>query len=373
MTDGGITTQVSVAQPKLIRNDGSTWLFWHESGNTLKYLNVSDMVTKKVLVSKDADPEDANNRIYALQPDGTFATDPETGETYKPDARTVEFSSEFNSGNVSFSEYRVMSDKDDNLYVIWVDNVEYPRNVDGIISKDYAKEIYATAMVKEDKDNTFIDGDGKINSVASQSAKWSRPYRLTKDNKNNDGIAVALDEDGGLVIVHNEYEEIVCTGAEEVKNEPILSYSDKFTAQSGYHINIDKCEQNGDVFDIVYSVTNSGNADYEEGTKAELYLVGLYGDMQEKYGMDDSLLISEDVSGLNPRETKTIEKSISLPVSVFRFCGYDAVQAKIISDEGEILNNSDETFITMEKPINLKLFNGADTQINAGETKASDL
>ncbi|HAG04226.1 MAG TPA: hypothetical protein DCG28_02190 [Lachnospiraceae bacterium] len=513
VTDGGITSQVSVAQPKLIRNDGSTWLFWHESGNTLKYINISDMLTKQVLVSKNADPEDDNSWTYALQADGTFATDPETGETYEPEARTVEFSSEFNDGNVSFSEYRVISDKDDNLYVIWVDTAEYARNVDGVIAKDYAKEIYASAMVKEDKENTFIDGDGRTNSVGSQSAKWSRPYRLTRENNNNDGIAVALDDNGGLVIVHNEYKDIVCTSADEVKklvnegkagiaktesgdyyimgtmtypssfkmkltrfdevgsleatgfefshsapvvgeniavaayientgtssaygidanfyeykdgkrgkllysyknddmfpvntsaeidflwqvpedgiegyqiqadvkekdrdgnyHDSILSYSDKFTAQPGYTLNIDKCEQNGDVFDIVYSVTNSGNAAYEEGTVADLNLVGLYGDIEEKYGIDDSLLISEDVSGLKPGETRTIEKSISLPVSVFRFCGYDAVKASIVSAKGEILYNSDEKFITLEKPINLELFGGTDTQINAGQTVASDL
>ena len=471
-TDGETTAAVDVGSPKLVRNGGSTWLFWRENGDSLKYLNVSELLNDKVATSADPGEDDWT---WAVKEDGTFAVDAATGQTYVPNVQTVDFGSLMTADSFNATDYQVICDGDDNLYVVWSDTV-LEDMVDEETGDPYqktAQEIFASAMIREEKDDsepaTDIETGEPVESPGTiQTANWSKPYRLTRDNSFNDGIAVALDQDGGLIIVHNQYEELLAESKDEVQtlletgqvgvtkrdgqvyllgsllyNSPIRlmvtrcapvgsleatafsfshshpvadetvkvcaaienvgltaangckidfyeyhdgvrgrkiagwdsdelipvnnvrtvdflwtipkegaegcciqavitekkpdgdayppteSYSDVFAAEPAFQITLDSIVQNGDVFDAQISVTNIGNKEAEPGTKADLFLEGLYGDLEERYGMTDDLLLSEDISGLKPRETRVISKPVTLPVSVFAFCGYDAVHAAV--------------------------------------------
>ena len=511
--DGETTTAVDVGDPRLIRNGGSTWLFWRENGDSLKYLNVSDLLKDKV-ASKAEPGED--DWAWAVQGDGTFAVDATTGETYAPNVQTVDFGSPMTDDAFNATDYRVIADKDDNLYVVWSDTIRF-ETVDEDTGDPYqktAQEIYASAMIRENLDEggdsaTDIETGQQIEGPGSNlCTNWSKPYRLTRANNFNDGIALALDEDGGLIIVHNQYEEILASTKEEIQmlletgqvgleerdgtlyilgsllyNSPIRlmvtrcapvgsveattfsfshthpvagetvkvcaaienvgltsangckidfyeyrngmrsrkiatfdsdevmpvntarmvefpwtipargvdgcslqavitekkpdgteyppteSFSDAFTEEPAYSIRLDSFVQNGDVFDAKYSVTNIGNKEAAPGTKANLVLVGLYGDLEEQYGMSDDLLLSEDISGLKPRETCTVSKRVKLPVSVFEFCGYDAVQVDVVNDRNMTIEESGQRFIAMDTPMNLSLNGGKALSLAEGESK----
>ena len=185
------SADVDVGQPKLVRSDGSTWLFWREDNNGLKYLNISSMLNDKVETGSGD-----NDTTYAVREDGSFAKDYRTGETYTPDVQTVDFGAALTDRDLNITDYQVITDKEDNLYVIWTDVLTYDDtdNPLGETVSSPAQAIYATAKITEQDlvDIKTADG-GKTIDMAAPAA-WSKPYRLTRDNSFNDGVAVALEE-----------------------------------------------------------------------------------------------------------------------------------------------------------------------------------
>ena len=467
------TEPVTVGMPQMIRNGGDTWLFWREGSSDLKYLNVSELLNAQVR------NEDETSMVYAVRADGTFAYDPSTGKTYEPQVQNVEITSAVTGGDLNITEYQVFTDAEDNLYVAYTDTTTYEKEdpVLDVTKTGMALEVFVTAKIKdtsgEKGEEEYSEDSPEVAFAASSS--WSRPNRLTKDNAYNDGVAIALDENGELLVVHNQYtiedkrsdldyleahgmittdengEEqitgdpfvrspismVVTRCAEEgtvevvdfdlsdmtpkngdtvkvtavlanngltsadgylvefyeykdgkrgkkiaeqksdevmpvnsgrwvnfewtVPSEGIEGYSIQavtkekkkglaigyyeesvmeswtFTQIPKFDIEFDSVQQNGDAFDIRYTVTNTGNKAAEEGTTASLKLKALHGDLKEVYGMDDSLLLKTDVSGLQPGETKTVSESVSIPISVFRHCGYDAVAVEVESQDHQIL------------------------------------
>ena len=393
--------------------------------------------------------------------------------------------------------------------MVWTDLHAYEKT-DEILETTVstpAQAIYATAKIKQ------TNSDAKEGEVDG-FARWSKPYRLTKDNSSNDGVTIALDDNGGLILVHNQYfmeladtpdevaymvenhlagiyhdeesgqdyllgypyypsamslvatrcdpigsveatafafdddtpaagqtvqvtavvENVGLTNAKgcdvrfyEYKNgvqgrllktassddefqvnsarqvvfdwtipadgpegyciravarekradstwyDPAETFSEPFTLAAVYEPELVKCVQNGDRFDVEYTVTNTGNLAAPQGTKANLVLEGLYGDLKEKYGVDDELLVTEDISGLAPGETRTVRKTIVLPVTVFKFCGYDAVTVAVMNEFGETLACTDHNFITLDAPLNLELNGGTALTLTSGETKDTAL
>ena len=117
--------QVDVGSPRLIRNEGSTWLFWQEDTANLRYINVSEMLKDKVLVSEDADPSREDSWTYAVREDGSFAYDPQIDAVYAPKVETVDFNIEASGEKMNLTDYQIVTDRDDNLYVVWTKNVRY--------------------------------------------------------------------------------------------------------------------------------------------------------------------------------------------------------------------------------------------------------
>ena len=140
-----------------------------------------------------------------------------------------------------------------------------------------------------------------------------------------------------------------------------------------FDLTLESFEQNDDSFDAKFSVTNSGNTDYPEGTKVRLSLVGLYGDLAELYGVEDSTLIEKDVSGLASRETLEFEESIELPISLFAYCGYDAVQAFIMDENGVALAQTAQRLICMDAPLHPELNHGNPIELNVGQEWTTEL
>ncbi len=510
--DNGVVSAVEVGAPKLVRNDGSTWLFWREDGESLKYLNVSELLNAKVAASAEPGEDDWT---WAVLPNGKLAVDAVTGETYEPKVQTVDFGSLTNDGKFNGVEYDVITDGDDNLYVVWADTLFFKQS-DSLTGEEFrqtAQEIYASAMIKHDPEDlgTAIDtetGAEVASTGVSRSANWSKPYRLTSNNCFNDGLALALDENGGLIIVHNQYQKLLANSREKVQElleqgklgikerdgvryvvgsfwydspvdltvtrcaavgsaeitnmsfshshplggevvkvyamlenvgltaaegcridfyeckdgvpgkriigfdsleslqvntlrslsfywpipddgaeaytiqavvsekksdgtyyPPVVTNSEPFRSEAAFSVSLDSMKQNGDTFEAVYSVTNIGNVPAPEGTLADLYMIGLYGDLKDRYGIDEDLLVSEDLTGLAPRETRVIRRNVTLPISVFEYCGYDAVQASVHQSGGEVYCESDQRLMALDAPINLTLNQGSDLSLKLDESR----
>jgi len=223
--------EVEVGTPKLIRNGGSTFLFWREDGETLKYLNISEMLNARVTGTeddhdgsttemKDGTTGDTAYWRYAVRNDGAFATDADTGEAYTPNVQTVDFGSAMTDGAIHITDYEVVTDEEDNLYVVWTD--AETRDVTNEIGETYpvaSQEIYASALIHQDERITReTDTEGNEIAGTAQTVRWSKPSRLTNEYKFNDGLALAVDADGNLVIVHNEYAKLTAQSEAEALN-----------------------------------------------------------------------------------------------------------------------------------------------------------
>ena len=191
------TEAVEVAQPKLIRSGGSTWLFWREDQDGLRYLNISELLNAKVSDDDYSDYEGrsekeigeiaASNVRYALRDDGTL--DP----AYTLNVQKVDFGSYTTNGDLNVTDYQIITDADDNLYVVWTDTTldrVYSEALDEYVEKT-SVEIYAAARIRE-AELAETNGEG-----TTQPVRWSKPYRLTRDSMYHDGVEWALN--GGVM------------------------------------------------------------------------------------------------------------------------------------------------------------------------------
>ena len=121
---------------------------------------------------------------------------------------------------------------------------------------------------------------------------------------------------------------------------------------------LDGVEQNGDKFDVTYTVYNNGNAPVPEGRALRLNLLGLYVDLAE-CGVEDDVLFTADISGLKPGEGGTYTRSVEIPWAVFEKYGCDAVNMDYIQADGGRLDSCDDVYVTMTAPVNF--------QVNEGE------
>ena len=541
-----VPRQVEVGTPKLIRNGGSTFLFWREDGQTLKYLNVSELLNARVEATaddydgfttdlKEGGTGETHYWKYAVRPDGTFAADARTGEVYAPKALAVDFGSIMNSSDIEITEYDVIVDEADNLYVVWTDTVAKEDTCEQTVRNSgtaIAQEVYATALIHQPEQTyTATYADSTPATATVQTARWSKPYRITRSEDFNDGLALALADDGGLIIVHNRYSKLMAQSEAEVTNlvaqgkigltqdrdgqlyaaslsynspvtlsvtrcdkigsleatlfefsdyspvagetvtvtaaienvglinaegcevefyeykndargdqigktytsketivvntakkvrfewtvpddgpegysiqavikekradggwyDDVKSYSDTFTVAPDFLPVIDEVVQDGDSFRVKYHVANRGNAPAKAGTRVELMLEGLYGDLNsERYGyVEDNILYSADVSAQLPAKTvstdpetgrgkimKSVfedEQIVTIPASVFRFCGYDALRLDVIDPEGNLLVESDQYLMTMDSPMNVLMNKGHAMTLNAGESKEATI
>ncbi|MBQ9598879.1 MAG: S-layer homology domain-containing protein, partial [Clostridia bacterium] len=175
--------------------------------------------------------------------------------------------------------------------------------------------------------------------------------------------------------------------------------SDTFHTSPRYTLKVNNVAQEGDKFRVDYTVTNTGNAPAPEGTKVGINLTGLYGDLDsERYGnIENSELYSADLNlgtktaepntkyisseeGTEERIASTVHNTefsesvlVDIPPSVFKFCGYDAVQLVINDKDGNVTQESNQCFVALGEPVNLRMNNGEPVSISGSETKKVDL
>lgn len=166
--EGYYSSEVADSMPQFVRaggTDGSTYLYWFRGDNKLSYINVSEMAHS------------------GLNDDGTVSAPDLIAprDVYVNLPPTMKQGS--NEAYASMSYYKVCVDKDDNIYVIWVD-------LDRETNK---QEIFATAVITDSE---------------TGETSYADAYQLTHSGKHNDEPAFLVDDEGNMIVVSTRYNSV---------------------------------------------------------------------------------------------------------------------------------------------------------------------
>ena len=264
------------SMPQLVRRggegDGTTYLFW-KSGDTLSYIDVSSLVkygidangqileSVKEKASKEIDEEKdtaAGETDDGKEYEGkkeeeiakaTYAFRIESVDAYTADVN--QFS--------SYSQYKVAVDKDDNLYIIWVDNGD-------VNGTNASQEIYAAAM---------IDAETNTSNADLKEVKlWSAPNKLTSFGKYCDEPALAITKDNKMLMVYNKF-DIVGEDDEAPRVadlELASSMLEPYGSMEATEITLsDTTPVDGEKVDVSVRFENTGLTTAVDGFKAVIY------------------------------------------------------------------------------------------------------
>ncbi len=195
LTDDSLTD----ALPQLVRSgsgeEAMTTLFWYRDDKQVAYINLSTLIKDHIadngsllLKKKDTDPEKDGEAI-----------------TREDLYSYISLPTDNKSGNQAMSDFKAVTD-DHNIFIVWtrpcMDSADPGRQ---------CRELYATALVR--KSDSF-------------GSNWANPYRLTKAGKIVDEPEVAIDGDGRLIAMYNQYEQEI---TEDPEN-PVLLKNMQFRA-----------------------------------------------------------------------------------------------------------------------------------------------
>lgn len=159
------SSEIADSMPQFVRaggENGSTYLYWFRGDNKLSYINVSRMAHE------------------GLNEDGTVSDTDLIAPRDVYIKLTPKMKQGSNDAYATMSYYKVCVDKDDNIYVIWVD-------LDRETNK---QEIFATAVITDPE---------------TGETSYADAYQLTHSGKHNDEPAFLVDEEGNMIVVSTRY------------------------------------------------------------------------------------------------------------------------------------------------------------------------
>lgn len=198
---------VSDARPQLIRtlytdSEGAlkahTWLFWLEGVSVAQkdengYIEQADGIPVLRYV-------DAGELIeFGINDDGTIGRN---GYNVAEESHVLYYQTLGERNDPFFSSYNAFVDKDDNLYVSWLQTVSEENSMNA------SQEIYASALVDR-----------------AGGTAWSDPVALTKSGMVHDEMAIATDSAGRLITVSNRYTINAESPAGEVRDLSLVAAS----------------------------------------------------------------------------------------------------------------------------------------------------
>ncbi len=214
---------IADAMPQFVRaggDSGNTFLYWFRGDNKLSYINVSDFAHNGL------NDDGTVNSEYDLAPADVYINLP-------PEMRQGS-----NEAFATMSYYKVCVDKDDNIYVIWVD-------LDRETNK---QEIFATAVITDKQSGTTSYADA---------------YQLTHSGKHNDEPAFLIDESGNMVVVSTRYNSVRTEdpiNPLEIKDtELVATIFEPFGEVYAENIELDNLNpKNGDTVNVTAKIYNRG-------------------------------------------------------------------------------------------------------------------
>ncbi|MGN1318206.1 MAG: S-layer homology domain-containing protein [Lachnospirales bacterium] len=224
------------SMPQFVRQgyglSGNTYLYWFRGDNKLSYINVSEM---------------AHN---GLNDDGTIS-DP---DLIAPRDVYINLPPEMKQGSndahASMSYYRVCVDKDENIYVIWVD-LDRETNI---------QEIFATAVITDSE---------------TGETSYADAYQLTHSGKHNDEPAFLVDDSGNMVVISTRYNSSLTDDPvnplEITDTELVATVFEPYGELYAEDITLSDITPNvGDTVNVTAKLHNRGLT-VAKGYKAEIY------------------------------------------------------------------------------------------------------
>ncbi len=300
---------VTDARPQLVRNGDHTYLFWLQNNADIRYIDVSDLI---------------KNGIHN---DGTIKPD------YDLDIGAVFFiQTEGADINPTFGSYQAFVDKDDNLFITWLQPVE---NEDG----SGAQEIYASALVRNDPAKIVYAETASEEEIEAARSKagtsWSDGVRLTNSGRFNDEVAMVAYGDGKLLTVSNQYDMDISKEKNAVENPQLVATTYKTVGS----LEVSSIELSNDtpkadeIVNVTVNVKNTGLKP-AKGYKVEVY--------EKKNGTVGKQLFTDDIaSALTPSSTDPLSFDWEMPETYEELSGlslyvkiYENEMAEVVEHDG---------------------------------------
>lgn len=221
--DGQMTSEVADTMPQFVRAggaDGNTYLYWFRGDNKLSNINVSDL---------------AHN---GLNDDGTISDDYDLAPADVHINLPPEMKQGSNEAYATMSYYKVCVDKEDNIYVIWVD-------LDRETNK---QEIFATAVITDEE---------------TGETSYADAYQLTHSGKHNDEPAFLVDDEGNMIVVSTRYNTVrtddPVNPLEITDTELVAAVFEPYGELYAEEINVsDATPEPGDSVNVSFKIYNRG-------------------------------------------------------------------------------------------------------------------
>lgn len=272
---------VSDAMPQFVRagsgEEAYISLFWYRNEKEIAYVDITDLIRNGV---------DENGQILDeyMNRDGVASL--ERIYSY------VQTGSDENSSYRHMSDFKPVVDGK-NIYIVWTQMAE------GQNSDDFCSEVFAAALINPDTE----DENGEKIGCA-----WSDPYRLTYSYECTDEPAVAIDTNGNMMVVYNQYNQELTGDSENPVNISDFRLRASYMEPSGSvdveNITVsDYTPVEGETVSITFEAVNSGLT-YSEG-----YTVEVYAEKDGKSELIDTIDI-DDIKLPGERDIYTVEWTV---------------------------------------------------------------
>ncbi len=156
--------------------DKTTYLFWHDKDNHLKYINLS-----------------------YLKEDGCF----ESGEFNAEEAPIFNVDSIYDENKIAMMDEKIVTDSNGNVILLYTRScVDEETAYD--LSVPPAREVYAMTLIDPKEENPNLNA----------AKAWSKPYKITNDGKCADGLNAIVGDDGKIYVTYNQF-SMINTGTPE--------------------------------------------------------------------------------------------------------------------------------------------------------------
>ncbi len=249
------------SMPQFAKTGDRVALFWLENNSDIRYIRISELFDEGYAVDEDFISENGSEfgLVYC--------------ETNDPDV------------NPTFGSFEPFVDADGNIYIVWIQ----PEKND---AGENCQEIYTAALISDEN-----------------GSSWSDSVRLTHSGEFNDEPALALDQNGNLMTVNNQYK--IDDSSDDVAVKDVKLVSTQFETVGSLEpvdtVLSDEHPMAGETIDVALKVKNTGLK------PASGYTLDIYEMVNGE--VKDKLFSTESNEHITPSSSSSAEFKWTMPES----------------------------------------------------------
>ena len=209
--------------PKIISNGDNTYLFWIQNENTIKTIDLNDLIHKSI-IEDHANKELNGGEVHIKTIDNEIIGD-------------------------KITNFYPFVDDDNNIYVVWQQDSAGLDSLTDDFEIEFKQDLYAAGFIKT------------AHPSGGAEYSWSNPVRLTNNGKVNN-LPTSTYINNKLLMVNNEYNLISKDDEYDITNSTLnaLTFAPKSSLYvSGIHNNLIKVLSDGSAtYESYVSLHNSG-------------------------------------------------------------------------------------------------------------------